>query len=388
MPLVGPDGGRLELRRQGARVSERWGSRVDVLIDEVDQDVAAVHFELALERHVADGYAPRTRAAARSVLGTPVDDSGFAFAFAAMVGGVSGAVIEEQALRLWGFDQAAPGEDRQVQVARHTLFDEHLLLVPDGPAVHAYVEGHDVVSIVDGLATAKGMSPSRLGFDARREPWRADLMGRHRLRSLLASGHMSRLRSLRVRTWSGTGHLDPVLREYSAADRLTHLCLWTQRDDVAEAPVAGRYPGLRALECQAGEVAGLLRDGAPRLRTLVTYGAGSDGLLAGLSLPALRHLALWETEVDPAELSGSPIVGQLATLDLWKVNGADRFDFSGLLRHRGDLAHLEQIIVPGHGIPAGTPARFEDWPEVVFAGFDRRETLALDLDTRGYTLHM
>ncbi|WP_327046394.1 hypothetical protein OG320_00320 [Microbispora sp. NBC_01189] len=399
MWLAGPRGTSVELRRQRSRVSERHGSRAEVLIDDVDEDVAAVHFELAVDRYVAGGYSPRTQEAARGVLGTPADDAGYAFAFAAKVGGARGELIRAQALRLWEDDQAARDAERAAieaidsQVSFYGLLDDHLLLIPDGPAIHAYVDGHDVVSLVDGLATAKGMTPGRLGFDPGREPWRIDLMGRHRLRSLLAGEHMSRLRSLRVRTWGGTAQLDPVLSSYSAGDRLSHLCLPSQRDDLAEAPVAGRYPGLRALECPAWQVAGLLRDGAPRLRTLVAYGDDARtpsllDLLAGLSLPALRHLALWEAHVDPTTLGASPVVARLATLDLWKVNDAHRFDFSALLRQRRDLAHLERIVVPGHCVPSATVGRFADWPQVTFAGHDRRELLALDLDTRGYPLAM
>ncbi len=271
-----------------------------MLIDDVDEDVAAVHFELAVDRYVAGGYSPRTQEAARSVLGTPADDAGYAFAFAAKVGGARGELIRAQALRLWEDDQAARDAERAAieaidsPVSFYGLLDDHLLLIPDGPAIHAYVDGHDVVSLVDGLATAKGMTPGRLGFDPRREPWRIDLMGRHRLRSLLAGEHMSRLRSLRIRTWGGTARLDPVLSSYSAGDRLSHLCLPSQRDDLAEAPVAGRYPGLRALECPVWQVARLLRDGAHRLHTLVAYGIDERtpsllDMLAGLSLPALRQ---------------------------------------------------------------------------------------------------
>ncbi|MCC5575294.1 hypothetical protein IMZ11_06510 [Microtetraspora sp. AC03309] len=395
MWLAGPHED-VELRRRESRVSVRRGSRAEVLIDHVDEDVAAVHFELAVDRYVADGYSPRTQAAARSVPGTPPDDAGYAFAFAAKVGGARGELIKAQALRLWEDDQAARDAERAAieaidfQVHFYGLLDDHLLLIPDGPAIHAYIDGHDVVSLVDGLATAKGMTPGRLGFDPRCDPWRIDLMGRHRLRSLLAGEHMSRLRSLRIRTWGGTAHLDPVLSSYSAGDRLSHLCLWSQRDDLVEAPVAGRYPGLRALECPAWQVARLLRDGAPRLHTLVAFGTHADtpsllDMLADLSLPALRHLALWETDVDPTTLGASPVVARLATLDLWKVNDAPRFDFSALLRHRRDLAHLERIVVPGHCVPSTTVSRFADWPQVTFAGYDRRELLALDLDTLGYT---
>ncbi|WP_405150671.1 hypothetical protein OG589_18380 [Sphaerisporangium sp. NBC_01403] len=399
MRLSGPHDEDVELRRQGSRVSERRGSRVEVLIDQVDEDVAAVHFELAADRYAAGGYSQRPQTASPCVLGTPADDAGYAFAFAAMIGGATGALIQAQALRLWEDDQAARDAEREAieradsQVNFYGLLDDQLLLVPDGPAVHAYIDGIDVVSIIDGLATAKGMTPGLLGFDPRREPWRVDLMARHRLRSLLASADMSRLRSLRIRSWGGTAHLDPVLRFFSATDRLTHLCLWTQREDLVEAPVAERYPGLRALECHAGQVAQLLRDGAPRLHTLVAYGGDGDAgaladMLSGLSLPALRHLALWETHVDIATLSRSPVVARLATLDLWKVNHAARFDFPVLLGHRRHLAHLERIVVPGHGIPPGTVSRFGDWPQVTFAGHNRHELLALDLDTRGYPLHM
>ncbi|MEU8270549.1 hypothetical protein AB0B89_25750 [Sphaerisporangium sp. NPDC049002] len=347
MRLADPHGEDVELRRQGSRVSERRGSRVEVLIDQVDEDVAAVHFELAADRYAADGYSPRPQAASPCVLGTPADDAGYAFAFAAMIGGATGALIQAQALRLWEDDQAARHAEREAiervdsQVNFYGLLDDHLLLVPDEPAVHAYIDCMDVVSIVDGLATAKGMTPGLLGFDPKREPWRIDLMGRHRLRGLLASADMSRLRSLRIRTWGGTAHLDPVLRFFSATDRLTHLCLWTLVDT-----------------------------------------------LSGLALPALRHLALWETHVDIATLSRSPVVARLATLDLWKVNHPGPFGFPALLGHRRHLAHLERIVVPGHGIPAGTAGRFGDWPQVTFAGHNRREVLALDLDTRGYPLHM
>ncbi|MFG1877702.1 hypothetical protein ACGFIV_22900 [Sphaerisporangium sp. NPDC049003] len=277
MRLADPHGEDVELRRQGSRVSERRGSRVEVLIDQVDEDVAAVHFELAADRYAADGYSPRPQAASPCVLGTPADDAGYAFAFAAMIGGATGALIQAQALRLWEDDQAARHAEREAiervdsQVNFYGLLDDHLLL----------------------------------------------------------------------RTWGGTAHLDPVLRFFSATDRLTHLCLWTLVDT-----------------------------------------------LSGLALPALRHLALWETHVDIATLSRSPVVARLATLDLWKVNHPGPFGFPALLGHRRHLAHLERIVVPGHGIPAGTAGRFGDWPQVTFAGHNRREVLALDLDTRGYPLHM
>ncbi|MEU9884390.1 hypothetical protein [Sphaerisporangium sp. NPDC051011] len=396
--LTGPGGDDVELRRQGSRVSLRRGGQVEVLIDEVDEDVAMVHFELALDGYLGDGYSPRPQAAQPSALSTPVDDAGYAFVFAAMVGGLTGELIEAQAARLWEDDQAARDREREAieRVGSEVgfgnfgrLLDAQFLLVPDGPAVHAYVDADDLVSIVDGLATAKGMTAGRLGFDPVREPWRADLVGPHLLRGLLATEHMSRLRSLRVRTWGGTARLDPVLRSFHAADRLTHLCLVSQSDAV-DAPVAGRYPGLRALECAAWEVPELLCDGAPRLHTLVAYGTDPSrppllDALAGVPLPALRHLALWETLVDPATLTGSPVVARLATLDLWNSAGR-RFDFSGLLRCREELAHLERIVVPWHDIPPGTRERFADWPQVTFASHDRREVQAHDLDTVGYLL--
>ncbi|MFI9825923.1 hypothetical protein ACIHFC_37110 [Streptomyces sp. NPDC052013] len=387
------------LQRHGSRVSERRGGRVEVLIDGVPEDVAVVHFELAVDRYLADGFVVSAQPAARYELGTPVDDTGYAFTFAALVGGWKGELIRAQAMRLWN-DGPAEQEAEQAaieqvtaQVALYDVLDDHLFLVPDGPTWHAYIDGHDVVSLIDGLATCPGLTPGRLGFDPQREPWRIDVLGRHRLRTLLADGRMSRLRSLRIRTWGGTAHLDPVLRAHDATDRLSHLCLWTQRSDLDEAPIAGRYPALRALECDADQLLGLLRDGAPRLHTLAVHAGGRStqsllDLLAKRALPALRHLALWHARVDPAALACSPVVAQLATLDVWTVNDATSFDFQALLQARPQLAHLQRIVVPGHLVPDATITQFRDWPQVTFTSFDRREVLALDLDTRGYTRDM
>ncbi|MET7552268.1 hypothetical protein ABZS94_42725 [Streptomyces sp. NPDC005500] len=74
----------------------------------------------------------------------------------------------------------------------------------------------------------------------------------------------------------------------------------------------------------------------------------------------------------------SPSIEQLAALDLSRMN----LDLRALLGRRSALTHLEKIVVSNSG-PAMMLSQFEDWPEVTFAQHDRREVLALDLNTRG-----
>jgi hypothetical protein len=42
------------------------------------------------------------------------------------------------------------------------------------------------------------------------------------------------------------------------------------------------------------------------------------------------------------------------------------------------------VGLPNHLVAGETRARFADWPEVTFTGFDRREALALDIETIGW----
>ncbi|MFI9825883.1 hypothetical protein ACIHFC_36795 [Streptomyces sp. NPDC052013] len=349
--------------------------------------MAAVHFELAVDQFIRDGF--ELEASPCPPLAEVTDDNGFALAFAAVVGGARGALIREQAL----VPESEESTNREVgkyftddtsTINFYSLLKDNLLLIPDGSAWHAYVDGHDWVTLVDGLGTSPGMSQKLLGFEPMADPWRIDVLARHRLRGILADEPLMRkLASLRVRTWAGTQGLDAVLHEFEAAHRLTHLCLWTERNDIVEAPVRERYPGLRSLECGADEVRRLLADGAPQLHSLTVRGyADQRGpvlpLLAGVHLPALRHLFLWDTADEFLSIEHSPLINQLTTLDLSRSNT----DLHMLLYYRSALTHLEKIVVSDSG-SASVLSLFQDWPEVTFTQHDRREILALDLNTRG-----
>jgi hypothetical protein len=79
-----------------------------------------------------------------------------------------------------------------------------------------------------------------------------------------------------------------------------------------------------------------------------------------------------------------PLLANLDTFEASSTYHATSFPFDVLLAERPRLAHLRRIVVGGHLVPPKVLKRFATWPEVTFVRHDRREVLALDLETTGW----
>jgi hypothetical protein len=222
------------------------------------------------------------------------------------------------------------------------------------------------------------------------EPYTA---ARDRLIAAWRDERTQRVRSIRLCLFSGTKRMAETLADLGAAARVTHVELRTNEPCAEHAPVARSFPALRGLTCADHELAPLLAEGAPRLRSLVVTHpwdrpeVAIEARLPRVALPALRHFGLFHgpcSAEDLAVLAAHPMVGSLASLELFSLNDATRFPFDALLERRDAWAHLRRVHITGHLVPEEIKRRFAPWPEVEFVGYDRREVIAFDFETRGW----
>ncbi|MBK7396207.1 MAG: hypothetical protein IPJ34_07890 [Myxococcales bacterium] len=216
---------------------------------------------------------------------------------------------------------------------------------------------------------------------------------RDRLLASFRDERTQRVRSIRLCLFSGTTRMAETLATLGAAERVTHVELRTNDPDAEHAPIAGSFPGLRGLTCAEGELAPLLAAGAPRLRSLVVTHPWDRppveiaARLPAVALPDLRHFGLFHGPCSAEDLVGiaeHPMVRALTSLEFFSLDHATRFPFEALLARREAWAHLRRVLVTGHLVPDEVKQRFASWPAVEFVGYDRREVIAFDFETRGW----
>jgi hypothetical protein len=252
--------------------------------------------------------------------------------------------------------------------------NSNVLAAEDGGTLHVWCYDNDLVSL--------GHRSMRLG--ARRH----SIDALRRLRELFARRSPRLVRSFHLMLFGPTEPFEEYLESLDARDMLSHLAL---RREHAEplSPLAGVFPALEALDAAAEDLHSLLGEEHPSLATLVVR--ADEGARVALpypeSVPALRHLGLREGCVDEesvAAVLGSRLVAQLESLEMTATNRSSAFAFDVLLDHRAKLGQLRNIVVGGHLVPERVLRRFKSWPEVMFISHDRREALALDLETTGW----
>lgn len=239
----------------------------------------------------------------------------------------------------------------------------------------AWVADNDIISLTDG-----GL------FDpARHEsPWDANAEVIDELDAAIARGRYPT--ALRLRLCEGSERIHTALRAHGLARAVTHLDLQLERES-DESELGHRFPGLRGLSVRASKLRQALRVPLPELRSLVLRGAVDPATLrwARARAPKLAHLALFRTEWSEAFLTELlDHTEDLRTLQSFDVNGARRFPFAALAAERPRWTHLALLALPGHLVPDEDRERFAADPQVLFVAHDRREVVALDLETHGW----
>ncbi|WP_437818856.1 hypothetical protein [Sorangium sp. So ce1078] len=217
--------------------------------------------------------------------------------------------------------------------------------------------------------------PRELGFDPRVERPAPHTYAVHALRRLLHHPAGRFLRRLRMEIHAELEPILPLLGEHARADRVSHLTV-TSREARA---LGASFPDLLALACYARALDRWLAAPLPRLTrlTLRWEPSGLSSVLAALDparLPALQHLALWNVPLDAKSASAvidHPLIARLTSLDLWSQIAPQRGMYEALLARRGDLAHLERLVLAIHGVPAELVTRFADWSAVIWADRSR-----------------
>ena len=223
-------------------------------------------------------------------------------------------------------------------------------------------------------------------------PWQVNTEVEHALRAFWAAPTAPPL-SLRLHLFEGTERVARVAAELGAAEAVTHVELCRQRRG-PEPPVAASFPALRGLACAEGELPDLLARGADRLRCLAVKGwAHLDETLAlAARAPHLRHLGLRRGSWDVPGLErlfAHPIMDRLTSLDLSEDAIGSVFPYRELLGLRSGWQYLRRLCLPRYNPGLGAlQAAFDECPEVTFVGYDRREVMALDLETCGWAESM
>lgn len=269
----------------------------------------------------------------------------------------------------------------QISLAGVTPNNLSVLAGPDGD--HLWLYDDDIVSLEDSGDFDPAVHAS---------PWELNTDAAEALAALLDSPARERVRDLRLLVFEGSRRIHELLRSRAACSWVSHLELRLQR--ARDEPAVGeRFPALRGLCCEAVDLPRLLRRGAPELRALVVIGELADAALRSLTAraPKLRHLALQHTRWTDASLRALlelPLVEQLTGLELYDVHHATRFPFDALLDAREAWTHLRYLGLGGHLVRDELRGPFAAHPQVVFIGHDRRQVMALDLETRGWARNM
>jgi hypothetical protein len=254
------------------------------------------------------------------------------------------------------------------------IFEDYVIRIDDGDRSYLWVYEEDGTD-----APEPGEEPYTAARDRLLASWRDE--------------RTQQVRSIRLCLFSGTTRMAETLAKLGAAARVTHLELRTNELHAEHAPLARSFPALRGLTCADHELAPLLAEGAPRLRSLVVTHpwdqphAAIEARLPNVALPDLRHFGLFHgpcSAEDLAVIAAHPMLGSLASLEIFSLNDATRFAFDALLERRDAWAHLRRVLVTGHLVPDDIKRRFATWPEVEFVGYDRREVIAFDFETRGW----
>ncbi|MGK4007782.1 hypothetical protein WMF31_34520 [Sorangium sp. So ce1036] len=253
-----------------------------------------------------------------------------------------------------------------------TLWYEKLL----GFVREASIADADAVVLADEFEPPLLRTDRReLGFDPRVERPAPHTYAVHALRRLLHHPAGRFIRRLRLDI---NAEIEPILAllvEHDRIDRVSHLTVASR----AARALGLSLPGLLSLACYARSLDPCTAVPLSQLvRVTVRWEATAlSSVLAALHptrLPALQHLCLWDAPLDArstAVLLDDPIIGQLKSLDLWSQVAPRRGMYEALLDKRGELAHLQRLVLALHGAPADLVAQFADWPAVVWADRSR-----------------
>lgn len=278
--------------------------------------------------------------------------------------------------------------------------DRTFVRIVEGALVAAHVYDGDPVGYWDGLRPQVLAAPPFGAFVPDDAPH--EVLGLHALRRLLAHPAFPACPRFGIEAWGR--YIDPLLDRLEASGRasvLTHLFLfdpWSteeRRPTARVRPLGEELPALRMLsmplwswplwsDAPFANVERLALGGGTPLQGYADAFPVVPPLFDVLDdvvrkAPALRHLAFrtraW-TAADLARLAAHPVLAQLTTLELFNVHHA--LDHEALLAARPHLAHLGQLVIGRHLVPAETLARYADWPAVTLASFDRRELVEYD----------
>ncbi|MFK8004615.1 MAG: hypothetical protein AB8H86_33920 [Polyangiales bacterium] len=189
-------------------------------------------------------------------------------------------------------------------------------------------------------------------------------------------------------SFQGTRRVHRSLAAHGATHLVTHLELRVQSEET-EPPIAGRFPGLLGLACSSREIATLLRGEHPILRSLVLRGPVNTQTLFGVlqRAPNLRHLGVhghrW-TDDDLVLFLDDDRLRRFESIELCGGSSASTFPFELVAARKRAWSHLKFLGLPGHAVASDTRKLFADDPQVVFVGHDRRQVIALDLETHGW----
>ena len=261
----------------------------------------------------------------------------------------------------------------QLTFIQKRVFVDNLTILHDDDRAYVWLYEDDIVSLADDPAHHA-------------DPWAHNVEAENQLRRLWRGPDAGLVGSIRVCLFEGTDRMARVTRDLGAAELVTHLDLRVQKDGAVIEPVASSFPELRGLSCRAANVAALLAEGAPELRSLVVYLDHSPDVLdLALRAPKLRHLGLlhaaWSA-ADVAHLASHAIMNRVTSLDLFDVNHARTFPFAEV-RARHEFAYLTRLYLPSHLVRPEVKATL-DAPSVTFVTWDRRETIALDFEATGW----
>jgi len=305
-----------------------------------------------------------------------------AFAFASLVrarDATAAALIEIEARRLVAPTEESTADERDALRSLGGGFwfhemDANVLAIDHTEGLHVWCYDDDLVTLGD---RSLRLGARRHAVDAISD-----------LKALFTRRSAKELRSLQLLLFGPVAPFRELLDEVDAREGVTRLVLRREHDEPLT-PLADVFPLLVGLEGAADDLPRLLEGGHEALEALVVR-AGALSRFAFLSpklLPGLRHLGVREPNVSAGALRAflqTPIVGQLRSLDVSSTNHAETFPFDALWDARTHLSHLERIIVGGHLVPERVLRRFAVWSEVTFVGHDRREALAIDLETTGW----
>ncbi|MEO0321340.1 MAG: hypothetical protein AAF447_00145 [Myxococcota bacterium] len=260
-----------------------------------------------------------------------------------------------------------------------------------GNGVCVLRDGHDAMAwLVDddlvGLEDGSDYSPKRHA-----SPWEVNTEGERALRAFLASGTF--VHGLRLGVHEGSARFHGALQDHDLCELVTHLVLAVQNPDNAEVPVVERFPALRGLSCLARELPVLLASRAPALRSLtVADPVDLETLDRALArAPALTHLALRCTGFSEAfvrDLLRRPFLARLRGLELWDRRREGGFPLAAWRAHEASTQHLVYVGLAEWSLPERDRPAFARRPGAFLIRSDRRDVVALDADTSGWTYRM